>query len=936
MKTFLDLKAAGLQTQPNNLGDVPPGSLLVADNIVIDREGVIQQRRGIAQFANPVTAVAATPSGTITFGTPSNGSTVIITNLPDQDGPVTFTKVGSSPTSVQFTTIAQLTALLNGLLYLNATDNGTVTTLTASSVAGSAMNAVTITGTSSYIALSVTFSGGIGGLIGNQQLFEYDERLVAYNGGTFAYQNSAGSTSFTSIAGAYQPPFNSELLGDAVIRSFIPNQNMYLTTSTGIKRFEFSASALNNAGGLPGLDGNASTTGSSGWMTDNTAVAYRMVWVYKDSFDTDIVGAPSERVIVSNTAGGGATRDVSLTFTIPTGVTTDFTYKIYRSSMSATSATEPDDELKLVIQDSPSSGEISAKLFTLTDSTPDSLRGEDLYTNSGQQGIAQANEVPPIALDFCLFKGYALYANTQVRQRFFLTLTSVDAPDGIQANDTVTINGIVYTGKASETIASNEFKVTTSSTPAENIDLTARSLIRVINRSTTTNGVYATYSSGFGDLPGEILIFERTLGGGTFPIASSRTTCWSPVLPESSSSDRNVNKLYWSKPQQPEAVPIVNNISIGSANSPIERIIALRDRVIVFKPEGGFRLTGESAPFVVNLLDDTIHLIGSNTPAALNNQIFCLTNQFVAAISETSVAIVSRPIEKDLQRLLTADLLAELKINVVLFGAGYETDRKYILALPTEAEDIRATQYYVYNTVTQTWTHWTLPSDMSFALVNSFDDKMYWIGDEMYQERKEFDLTDYADFEYSRTIVSFDDTEVELNSTTDIVEGSFIEQSDSVFALVTEVVDSTHVIVDRIQDWALTTVTVETPITIATKYAPIHGGSPGIQKIFQEFTCFFDEAQFSTLRFTFSTDNYGAGDDVSVMPVDQGGFGIRPFGIDPWGDVIKTLQPIRDFFTRNTSRARWMLIEINHSEARSQFALEGISIQLEGISPRSK
>lgn len=935
MKTYLDLKAAGLQTQPNNLGDVPPGSLLVADNAVIDREGVIQQRRGIVQFATPVTAVAATPSGTITYGAPANASTVILTNLPDQSTTVTFTKVASSPSTNQFSSITQLTALLNALLYINATDNGTVITLTTTSAAGSAMNAVTITGTSSYSALSITFSGGVGGLLGNQQLFELDERLIAYNGGSLAYQNSAGSTSFTAITGTYTPPFFTELSQNSVIRSFIPNQNMYLSTATGIKRFAFSASALSNAGGVPGLDGNGATTGGSGWMDTDTSVAYRMVWGYKDAFDTDIIGAPSERVIVSNTSGG--TRDTSLTFTIPAGVTTSYFYKIYRSAMSATAATEPDDELKLVIQDVPSSGQISAKLFTVTDSTPDSLRGEDLYTNSGQQGIAQANEVPPIALDFCLYKSYSLYVNTQVRQKFFLTLISTGATLGLQVNDTVTVNGIVYTGKASETIASNQFKVETGLTPAENIDVTARSLVRVINRSATTSGVYALYASGFGDLPGEMVIFERTLGGGIFITTSSRTTCWSPAtLPANSSSDRKLNGLYWGKPDQPEAVPGVNNIPVGSANSEIQRIIALRDSAIIFKPEGVFRLTGESAPFVVNLLDDTIHLIGSNTPASLNNQIFALTNQFVAAISETSVAIVSRPIEKDLQRLLTAELLEDLKIDVVLFGVGYETDRKYVLALPTEAGDIRATQYYVYNTVTQTWTRWTLPSDMSHALVNSFDDKMYWIGDQVYQERKAFDLSDYSDLEYSRNLTAFSNYTITLSSTTDLVEGGFISQSDSVFALITEVVDSTTITVDRLQTWAIAAATIEIPIAIAIEYAPIHGGSPGIQKIFQEFTSFFDEAEFNSLQYTFSTDNYPSGDIVPVMPTDSGGFGILPFGTAPWGESIKSLQPIRDFFTRNTSRARWLNIRIDHAEARSQFALEGISIQLEGVSPRSK
>ena len=931
MQTYIDLKAAGLQTQPNNLGEVPPGSLLVANNAVIDREGVLQQRRGINIF-DETTSSLAQASGTITFGTPANGSTIEFNDLPT-DGTVIFTKVAAAPGALEFTTIDELTNLINNLTDVQAINDGLIITLYVATP-GTAMNSATITGTSSYLALSITFSGG-GNTDGEQQLFEYDDRIIKVANEVLSYQDSPGVAGSTIILGNYEAPFYTESGQNTLVRFIIPNQNLYLTTSEGVKRFKFDTAPLKNAGGIPGLDGDGTTTGASGFMDDNTAVAYRLTWSYKDDFENEVVGSPTQRVIVSNTSGG--TRDVSLTFTIPEGVTTDFTYRIYRSAMSATATTEPDDELKLVIEDMPSQSEIDAKVFTLTDSTPDSLRGADLYTNSGQQGIEQSNAIPPICLDFCTYKGYTLYFNTQTQERFFLTMVSVGATEGVQIGDTVTINSVVYTGAAAESIGANEFLVYTGGTPAENIDTTARSLIKVINRSTTTDGVYAIYQTGFNDLPGQILIFERAIGGTSFSVTSSRTSAFTPSLPANSSSDRKANKMYWSKPDQPEAVPLVNNVSIGTASEGIERGIALRDSVIIFKPEGIYRLTGETAPFNISLLDDTIHLLGSNTPASLNNQIFCLTNQFVVAISETSVAIVSRPIEKDLQRLLTSAFLADIKRDVVLFGIDYETDRKYILGLPTESTDIRANQYYVYNTVTQTWTRWTLPSEMSHGRNILYDDRLYFIGDAVYQERKDFTLTDYADIQYDRNITSFSDLTVVLDSSANLTIGTKIEQTESVFAYITAInEDGFTVTVDREQSWAIDAVICYTPISVSVTYAPIHGGNPGMQKVFQEYTCFFDEADFDTLNFTFTTDNYKTGDIVSVTPVDDGGWGILPFGEAPWGDSIKSLQPIRNFFTKNTSRARWMTFNIEHAQAHTQFALEGITLQIETYSTRSK
>ena len=42
MSQQLDLKAKGLFTNPNPIGGVPPGSLEVANNVVIDQDNVIE------------------------------------------------------------------------------------------------------------------------------------------------------------------------------------------------------------------------------------------------------------------------------------------------------------------------------------------------------------------------------------------------------------------------------------------------------------------------------------------------------------------------------------------------------------------------------------------------------------------------------------------------------------------------------------------------------------------------------------------------------------------------------------------------------------------------------------------------------------------------------------------------------------------------------
>ena len=46
----IKLTCKGLFTMPNSLSKVPEGSLLIAENVVVDYDGLLSGRRGIKQF----------------------------------------------------------------------------------------------------------------------------------------------------------------------------------------------------------------------------------------------------------------------------------------------------------------------------------------------------------------------------------------------------------------------------------------------------------------------------------------------------------------------------------------------------------------------------------------------------------------------------------------------------------------------------------------------------------------------------------------------------------------------------------------------------------------------------------------------------------------------------------------------------------------------
>lgn len=243
-----------------------------------------------------------------------------------------------------------------------------------------------------------------------------------------------------------------------------------------------------------------------------------------------------------NSASATTSATVDLTFTIPAGITTAYFYQVYRTALTSSddvvvlSTLDPGDECQLVFEANPSSSEISTGYITYHDITPDSFRGANLYTNPNTgDGILQANEVPPLAKDICLFKEYTFYANTETKQRMNISLLSVVDMVADQSTITITDGSTVntYTFSASENIGAKKVLISTLSTPAQQVDESARSLVRVINRN-SSDIVYAYYLSGPTDVPGLILLEARTLGEDKFYIsANSDTTAgqFNPNLP---------------------------------------------------------------------------------------------------------------------------------------------------------------------------------------------------------------------------------------------------------------------------------------------------------------------------------------------------------------------------------------------------------------------
>ena len=163
--------------------------------------------------------------------------------------------------------------------------------------------------------------------------------------------------------------------------------------------------------------------------------------------------------------------------------------------------------------------------------------------------------------------------------------------------------------------------------------------------------------------------------------------------------------------------------------------------------------------------------------------------------------------------------------------------RQYMFFTVTEETDTFATQAFIYNSLTKTWTRWVM--NRTCGVVNAAVNKLFMAQADTGQvlvERKNYTNEDYADEQYDVIIDAvISDTEYEITGTSLVVAGMTLVQSGK-RALVTAVdyVNDIITIDDTGVTYDLGAATVYTPILNKIQWAPIDAENPGILKQFSE------------------------------------------------------------------------------------------------------
>ena len=764
--------------------------------------------------------------------------------------------------------------------------------------------------------------------------YDFNNRLLGHYSTTMTRKNTDGS--YTDYTGSFTVSDS-----DYKLNSAQANRNFYVSPDEGVQKLDSVTGIFREAGAPRALDPRLELTTTTGVVLPvNTAVGYKILWQYTDANDNLITGADNVTVTVANPATNTTTRNVTLTIPIPDTVDNTWTYQIYRSGQAADATSVPPGDLQLVFENVVTSAQITAGVVVHTDTTLEISRGATIYTASTQEGASAANTQPPRAAALGMFKNHLFYGNTVSRHNRIFSFITVGG-SGFVLADTISLTdssgAITYTGAAAENATSRQFEVFTTGNAAENLENTARSLVFIINTDPNNSRYYAYYISGFSSLPGRILLEKRILDNDAFTITSSRGTAFNPSLAGSglvSTNDVLVNGLAFSKLNEPEAVPLARRIRVGSGNQRILALQALRDSLYIFKEDGIFRLTGDDVEnFRIEELDLTAILIAPETVQTLQNKIYCLTDQGIVTVTDTGVRILSRRIEDQINTLFTRqDLLRQRN-----FAVSYESDRKYIYFSIASLGEIFPSQAHVYDTITDTWTRWTVPATSGIV----FNDRLILgssTSNTIRTERKSLDAADFADDEFSITIDTIDGTAITVTNTTviPIVVGDAITLANGGYVHVTAITGNNITVNNDLVASDLGSAVVSKAIPVEIEWNAIDAGNPGISKQFQEITYRFRRPFQLSIEVDFETDI-----DASLTPTTiagdelQGGWGQFSWGQVNWGGESSQHVAKRTYIPRDKQRANLILPNLKHIVAFDKFQLNGFIIAYRPISLRT-
>lgn len=846
----ITLQAAGLYTYPNNLSEMPPGGLLIANNTIIDKPGVVEPRRGIKYYGSLFPSETDRVKQLLQYR--DKLIRHINTTLAFDNGQGVFTNfAGSFDSASEY---RMKTTSARGNLYL-ATDKGImrISAKDGSEFTGEA-NFIKKAGIAFPIDPTVSLNFTVPGYLnpglqaGYKIVFGYkdgneNENIGAPSSAVIAFNNSITPNAAVSVSFKIPAEVNSLEYYFRIYRTqpaTVVNDVYRLVFQGNLSSSEIALGQVTFVDQLPddawfsGIPLYTNTTDDGPLASNDPPPFAKDITTYSSHTFYADTRQQHQALFGIRTVANFVSGSTKITFTDGTNTSTYTFTGISEVSKIETIASNliPDRSfIKLC------GGNDYTKVGIWFDRTGTSLPPSttelngffllrvdvSMPLNANQVATKIANDIIANYNDEFIISDVTGNAIT-IFNRKAGSATNIE--NSITTPTTMIVSTI--TQGSGENALNKEVLLSTNSNPVSATEETAKSLVRVINAQANEFFTAAYLPTGSGDnLTGKILIRKKDYSSNPIYIGSTDLNSVSNYSPEINKifvntvtignpctittpvnhnlmsngtvlifdASTNVsinglqkitvtasnqfqivknvssvtlggfsittsfvsenyafgNRLCYSKFNQPEAVPFANFFDIGSKDKPIERIVAIRESLFIFKKDGIFRLNGDTASnFSVSLFDNTNTIVAPDSAVVLDNQIYVFTTQGIIKISEVGFDVISLSIKEKFIPFITANPL----ISKLAFGVSYQTDRAYLIWTVSSKQDTYPTVCYRYSLSTGAWTEWKEPK--TCAIVLSGQDKLYFgsaIKETLEVERKDFNRFDYSDREIVSSLV---------------------------------------------------------------------------------------------------------------------------------------------------------------------------------------
>lgn len=255
-----------------------------------------------------------------------------------------------------------------------------------------------------------------------------------------------------------------------------------------------------------------------------------------------------------------------------------------------------------------------------------------------------------------------------------------------------------------------------------------------------------------------------------------------------------------------------------------------------------------------------------------------------------------------------------------------------------QSTDTYSTYQLVYNIYTQTWAE----SDLSIkcGFINPVDNKMYLGAATSYNiryERKNYDYTDFCDFQQTCTISSQAGRVLTINGTDNMTIGDVLMQGALEPSYITAIsLGAGTVTIDNDQSFTLATADVShlKAVSCSLEWCRDFASNPAGYKHFSEAIFGFKTEFIGTGNFSFSSD---VNPSVTVVPVSgpsaADGWGFVAWGEGTWGGSTSPA-PIRVGVPYSVARCNALTVKFDNYKAFSDWELTGFSLVFNPTSTR--